>query len=222
MEKDYYERNGQRYVRVSTVLNFFSTPDYLDYVLKKGKVEAAKATKEAMKIGTRVHELILEDCQSREAQPSKSDPIEVVNAYKAYREWRREEKPAWINSEQTVFCNCKLKYAGTYDWLGNDLIDFKVSAKIRPSYFLQVAAYAHALECGTEIGTGKSVQSTSIVRLDKNLGIYEIKTHQTWFSDFLTFIAMLAVYRYFNPDQEEISEKEIEYEPNFGPRITDI
>ena len=97
----------------------------------------------------------------------------VINAVDAFREWVKENDVKWISSEEKLY-NRGYKYAGTVDAIAEIngdycVIDWKTSRAIYPEYYLQVAAYAKAVE---EM-KGRHVDATYILRCDKVTGMFE-------------------------------------------------
>ncbi len=149
----------------------------------KGIQTAYKAIgKDAAQIGTIVHDWIesaIKYKMNGGAAPKTPKGDEVGNCIKAYKDWSRERKPVWLQTEQKIYyhdpggVNC---YAGTVDAVAEVdgklcVIDFKTSKKIYKPYHLQVAAYAQAISTQDQIDMPMGM----ILRLDKETGTFQEK-----------------------------------------------
>ena len=149
----------------------------------KGIQTAYKAIgKDAAQIGTIVHDWIesaIKYKMNGGAAPKTPKGDEVGNCIKAYKDWSRERKPVWLQTEQKIYyhdpggVNC---YAGTVDAVAEVdgklcVIDFKTSKKIYKPYHLQVAAYAQAIAMQDQIDMPMGM----ILRLDKETGTFQEK-----------------------------------------------
>lgn len=149
----------------------------------KGIQTAYKAIgKDAAQIGTIVHDWIesaIKYKMNGGAAPKTPKGDEVGNCIKAYKDWSRERKPVWLQTEQKIYyhdpggVNC---YAGTVDAIAEVdgklcVIDFKTSKKIYKPYHLQVAAYAQAIAMQDQIDMPMGM----ILRLDKETGTFQEK-----------------------------------------------
>ncbi len=149
----------------------------------KGIQTAYKAIgKDAAQIGTIVHDWIesaINYKMNGGAAPKTPKGDEVGNCIKAYKDWSRERKPVWLQTEQKIYyhdpggVNC---YAGTVDAVAEVdgklcVIDFKTSKKIYKPYHLQVAAYAQAIAMQDQIDMPMGM----ILRLDKETGTFQEK-----------------------------------------------
>ena len=149
----------------------------------KGIQTAYKAIgKDAAQIGTIVHDWIesaIKYKMNGGAAPKTPKGDEIGNCIKAYKDWSRERKPVWLQTEQKIYyhdpggVNC---YAGTVDAIAEVdgklcVIDFKTSKKIYKPYHLQVAAYAQAIAMQDQIDMPMGM----ILRLDKETGTFQEK-----------------------------------------------
>ncbi len=138
--------------------------------------------KDAAQIGTIVHDWIesaIKYKMNGGAAPKTPKGDEVGRCIKAYKDWSRERKPKWLQTEQKIYyhdpggVNC---YAGTVDALAEVdgklcVIDFKTSKKIYKPYHLQVAAYAQAISTQDQIDMPMGM----ILRVDKETGTFQEK-----------------------------------------------
>lgn len=136
-----------------------------------GKEKAhQKELAKAGDIGTQAHKLI--EWTMRTALKAEAGPKPVVSdkalwAFMAFEDWARSVALKPILIERTVFSKVH-RYAGTMDLLARvngatTLVDFKTSKAVYPEMFLQLAAYAVALE---EMGYAKPT-AAMVVRLPK-------------------------------------------------------
>ena len=133
----------------------------------------------ALKTGSVVHKYIERvvkwSLNGKSSAPSKPEDEAALNSIKAFGEWVMANDVTWISSEEKIYSRT-LNYAGTVDAIAeiNDefcVIDFKTSAQIYKEYYLQIAAYKHAVE---EI-YGRDVECCWILRFDKETGKFQAK-----------------------------------------------
>ena len=138
-----------------------------------------KLGEEAANIGSAVHHWLR--LYIDEAQPEEFEsPEGGEKCIEAFLEWEKTRQIKWEESERLVFqARPHRRYAGTADALAEIdgqkfVVDFKTSKKIYKSYYLQVAAYAAALndELGLEYDKG---YKGMILRLDKESGKFQEK-----------------------------------------------
>lgn len=145
-----------------------------------GKTKAfQREQQKALDVGTAAHKLIEWNIQrelGREAGPEPVMRPESAVAFVAYERWRQSVALVPIWSEQMIY-HPDEKYAGTMDLFAlanmngkgpaaRCLIDFKTSKAIYPEAYLQLAAYACAIEA---MGHGH-VDRAIVVRLPKTAG----------------------------------------------------
>lgn len=198
MDSEYYERDGKTYERVTRILDYFATPELVDWKVRVGKKEAKRVGTIATKFGSRVHELI-DKCE----EPNKKDSEEVKNCYKAFTSWRQDYGFPQLIGGSTLFCD-KRMIAGTPDsYMGNTLIDFKTSREVKASHFVQLGAYASLME--------KQPSRLAILRLDKQNGMYEWVTNEKVGMEveqcINAFTYLLGYYRFYNRVQSTLRPK---------------
>ena len=169
-------------IRVTEVINYFSEPWKLDWYAKNGKAYCNKVGKAAMKVGSRVDELIKEYPAAPFAETS--DKAEVVNCVKAYNKW-------WEVYRTKSITHCtRLKaiiegheVTVEPDLMVDDvLVDLKCSSKISLQYWIQVNMYRY-LEVrkqfpdtpfpADEYADALRRSKVGILRLDKTTSSYE-------------------------------------------------
>lgn len=171
-------------IRVTEALNYFHEPWYIDWVHRVGRTEANRVKKSAMKIGTRVDELI-----KANGTPSTKDKAEVHSCFSAFQKWLSTYSPLVVEPGTRLLKSIEeLEVTGEPDLFVDDvLVDIKCSGKISPSYWIQVNMYRKL-----HGSTGK----VAILRLDKHSGSYEyvVKDHEPFLCDVWLGLARGMVY----------------------------
>ena len=95
------------------------------------------------------------------------------NAVQAFLKWEASHDIVWMGSEKKIYSK-EYNFAGTIDALAMIngkfcIVDFKTSAKIYKEAYVQLSAYAQAIE---EIH-GRSVDLAVVLRLDKEEEKYQ-------------------------------------------------
>ena len=163
MDAEFYEKDGLRYDRVTKIIDFFQPPELVEWKVKTGLKEAGRISRRALKTGSRVDELI--SANPYEPAIAKKDSPETASCIEAWDSFVTDHQPKNLIWHETLFSG-ELEIAGTYDFVWGDyLIDIKTSRKIKPSHFFQLGAYALMKP---------EIKEVAILRLDKNLGIYEL------------------------------------------------
>ena len=194
-----------------------------EYKLYKDK-EHYIVSKEAMALGTRVHEkaekwfvkgtdrnelirkMIL--LENREERYACSAMLRFFNEHKF--------KPLALESR----CYSKEhEYAGTVDYYGGvngklSVLDYKTSSGIYSNYPLQATAYAHAKE-----EEGFKVDQTIIARFGKD-GVLEVQIEKDWKKHLPAFLAAKALKEYdMNLKTEKF--KPVEKEPETPKKVAE-
>lgn len=193
------EQKAQGWLSVTEVLDAFIPKGLLDWYLRTGKKEAKRLSTVAMKIGSRVDELIQQDIEHREYKFNSKDSIEVKNCMEAWESFKRDYNPL-VTQYQVEVKDEAHKVIGHIDLiLNNRVVDVKCAASIKQNYWLQVAAYSEMYP--------PDVDGVAILRLDKNLGTYEYKTNEqaevNWTECVEVFDGLLKAYRYYQPKGQE-------------------
>lgn len=189
------------YTRVSAILDIYQPPELIEWKLKCGKKEAKRISTVATKIGTNVDAWIRADIEGK--RYPKLNSIEAENCIRAYQKWVEDYQVRVVSlrSGQRLF-NDQTKICGEPDILNPEhdtVIDIKCSSAIRQTYWLQTEWY------GRELGYKKK----AVLRLDKNLGIYEFELRDLSDLDKQVFDALVVVHNYFKPSQREDNEEEV-------------
>lgn len=187
-------------VRVTEPLNYFKEPWYIDWVHKVGRTEANKIAKAAMKVGSKIDEII--KANTFDHVVLKSD--EERNALLAFQKWKMVYQPKSIIPGTRLFATINgVEVTGEPDIFVDDvLVDIKCSSKISPSYWVQVNMYAYLRFKAKETSTLESGK-VGILRLDKVSGSYEyivkdfdIRLVEVW-------MGLLNAYVYFKGDEHD-------------------
>jgi hypothetical protein len=154
----------------------------------------------AAELGTAVHALIEAEAtgRTRPVLPPEAGPLMA-----AFDRFVTDHRPAWVASEQTVFCR-RYGYAGTLDAIaglagrpGLVLLDVKTGRGIYPEAALQLAAYAHADFAGQPDGTEHplpEVEGGAVLHL-RPAG-YQLIPVPVGQAVLEAFLAALAVFRW--------------------------
>lgn len=198
------EQKEAGWLSVTEVLDAFIPKGLLDWYLKTGKKEAKRLSTIAMKIGTRVDELIQEDVMTGSYKLTAKDGIEVRNCMDAWKQFKQDYEPK-IKALQVEVKSEEQKLVGHIDFVDEHrIVDIKCATSIKPNYWLQVAKYSDMYgEC----------KGLAILRLDKNLGTYQLQTHEQAGIDpnecLKVYDGLLSAYRYYNQPkgQEDVCQQ---------------
>ena len=208
MPKDnsHYEKDGVTYPRVTSIIAQVAKPALIPWAAKC----AAKSMYEIMMTGVREDPNAMisraADAWKKESDAAKEigsivhakindyfmlgtpvsemvlsvDAQEIRKATMAFISWAKDCNARFLASEAQIFCDQKMRYAGTVDFIGNvdtakktgDLvvIDFKTDKRVYPATAMQIAAYWHGLK-------NPKLKKGMCVRLDKETGEYEVKEY---------------------------------------------
>lgn len=186
------------YDRVTSILDTYQAPELIDWKIRVGKKEAKRISTVATKIGTNVDEYVKAKITGAKVPKLKS--VEAENCVKAWESWVNDYgiKLGSLRCGVRLF-NEETKVCGEPDILmDNEVLDIKCSSEIRQAYWIQTNWYAKELRFGYR----------SVLRLDKNLGIYEYERKEISKADSEVFDALTTVYRYFK--QFAKGEEEVE------------
>ena len=154
-------------IRVSETQDFFKADWYIKWVMKVGIREANATSKKALKIGTRIDEII----RSGIYESDKKDTQEVKQSLKNFNAWRERYNVKTIEPLSRIE-NQSIGLTGEADfyWQETDtLIDFKSSKKISPEYIFQLGGYKRL---------GFKGRRLAVLRCDKDLDDFEFKTNE--------------------------------------------
>lgn len=188
------EERIEGWVSVTEILDAFIPKGLLSWYLRTGAKEAKRLSTVAMKIGSRVDELIQTDITTGSYKISAKDPIEVTNCMDAWKQFKQDYSPN-ITGVQIEVKSEEEKLVGHIDIIFNNrVVDVKCASSIKPNYWLQVSKYADMSKM--------PLKGVAILRLDKNLGTYQYVEKDGW-QDVVIFDALLKAYRYYQPKGQE-------------------
>lgn len=194
----FYWHNNEPYVSVTTVLKVIDKPalrwwfgrEVYYAMVKDPSMDEKKAlaapyrkSKKAMLRGTTVHKMV-EDYEHGD------DPVSLIGGEfegyaKAFKKWLNDNTVTIVENEKSVRSDIH-KYAGTLDLivkLDSDealhIIDIKTGKDIYDDYFLQLAAYQHALA-----EQGWDIKHTAILLLNPD-GTYKFELNEASVEPFL-------------------------------------
>jgi len=158
-----------------------------EYVMEDGKLlvveeegliaDYREVSDDALLVGRMVHdycEAAINWKLGRGEAPGMPDNEAAESSINAFRAWVRENDVEFISSEEKVYSR-EHNYAGTIDAVANvngefSVVDFKTSARIYNTYYIQCAAYA---QCVKEV-YDKEIDMSYILRFDKKTGAFEV------------------------------------------------
>lgn len=185
-------------IRVTEVLDYFPEPELVSWKINVGKRNAYLQSKKALKVGTRVHELIHQEFTKGVYKFKKDDCNEVRNCLSAWDKFKEHYNPKIISMEEEIQDDIVVGHRDAVVMI-NDvkyIIDFKTSSALRSKYWIQVAKY---------YGLSMDCDDICLLRLDKNIAIYEFKTSKDVGFDInngiKVFDGLLNAYLYFNPNK---------------------
>lgn len=187
--------------------------EYLEKALKPGTVidEISKSalingmkglfrkkSQEAADIGTMFHKWLEQYLNAGiNGDPLPEMPVNphMRAAIEAFLDWTRANKVKFIASERKIYSK-KYKYAGTLDAIGYvngklSIIDFKTSSGIYDDMFVQVAAYANAVE----EEDGVKIEDCYIVRVPKDGSEFEVQRDEHMKLNFKSFLGCFENYK---------------------------
>lgn len=182
-------------VRVTQILDYFKEPWYIDWVCRVGKAEANRTGKRAMKVGSRVDELI-----KMNGKPVAKDSDEVKLCYSAFEKWRAIYQPKEVvNGTRMNNVIEGIAVTGEPDiFVDGVLVDIKCAGKISPKYWIQVNVYREL----TKLCRKDVPEKVAILRLDKKIGSYEyvVKDHDKSLVD--VWVGMARAYMYLKGEED--------------------
>ena len=182
------------YDRVTSVLDWVSRGELLNWRGKVGNQEANRVSKKALKRGTEVHAWIADLLSGR--KPKKVSGFEAENAIQAWKEWAdlNEASLKTVRTiEQRVF-NHSLCLMGQPDLAAaGEIFDWKVSKRIRWPHLWQANEYCWL----------SGISRYRIVRLDPDLGIFEELKKPYNEDRHEAFLGALKAYRQWKLDSGE-------------------
>lgn len=193
--KTHYRIDGKKYDRITSVLDYFTTKEMMDWALTIGKEERERIKTEAISTGKKVDE-VAQAIMGGHPYDIANEGQAVKNCVEGFKRWLNEEKPK-ISDWQVTLVDNEFGVAGTYDIrAGNTIIDIKCSNRISPNYWLQTAMYAKILE-------NPPVAHIAILRLDKLTSDYEYVVKPIDYKLVDIYKGLLDYYRYIKGVENE-------------------
>ena len=212
--KSKYIINNEDYVRITTICNLLDKSDALiqwaanctveyikqnanlihmkgyivdDDLLNNARFYFREVSKEAMDIGSQVHDIIMHYIKAKikdeELDITKYNNYreEVENGFLAFLDWEKLNKVEWLKSEFIVYHEY-LCFAGRADALcfinGRlTILDFKTSKGFYDGYELQLTGYRIAYMSNQDSFFDTNKPDLGILRLDKKTGLPEYKDY---------------------------------------------
>lgn len=198
----HYEKDGRAYERITQVLSRFEDPSLANWKARVGLKEASRIKKKAMGIGTNVDNAIRAYIDGRKQIKLKSK--EAENCFDAFRHWLADYGYHGLVCGTPLFDDV-LMVAGTPDILrSSEVIDIKCSSVISDNYWLQTEFY------GRMKGGEPHNYWKSILRLDKNLGIYEYKRVPLSDADWDAVRSAITLYRWYQKPVIDGKEEDLD------------
>jgi hypothetical protein len=179
--------------------NIFHTKGMgIDFLTKGIKGAYRNTSTSAINIGSITHKWVEEAIRWKLEggdPPLMPKQKEAQTAIEAFRAWVSENEVEWHSAERKLY-HRTYKYAGTVDAVAtingeHCVIDWKTSKAVYPEYYLQVAAYAKAVEDMD----GVEIDSAYILRCDKKTGKFECVRSENFELDFDAFLAAQRLRR---------------------------
>lgn len=164
--------------------------DVLDEIIKQAKKIPALIGKEAMSLGTKIHQAIEDYSLGKDVEITDDIKIGVAS----FKLWRQESGMTLLEAERVVY-DKELGYAGTADAIYHDnfgrkfIFDYKTSSSgiVSDSYALQVAAYCAAYP--------EVIHGGYVLMLNKS-GKPDFKIHKVeLFESYKAFVNALELYK---------------------------
>lgn len=147
--RGYYEIDGIRYPRVTSILSVLSKPGlgrWREALIREGRDPDAEA-REAADRGTAIHALT----EALDLGAQADCPSDLLPFIRAYRDWKGEHVAAVEMTERLVV-HRRFGYAGKLDKVvrlydgRRAIVDLKTGRSLAPETRLQLSAYVDALE----------------------------------------------------------------------------
>lgn len=188
-----YMIDGERFVRVSTVLGVLAKPGLEKWKHDVGIAEANRISSEAAARGTAVHKV----CEDVDNGIMTRCPDDLRPFLTAYLDWKARNVQSVEMVERTV-AHRQRKYAGTLDrlFLLKDgrrvLADMKTGKSVDGVYRLQQIAYVEALEA-----EGEDVDGRLILHMPSSRpGLLTVIEYDDELGDRKAWRALLHLYRW--------------------------
>lgn len=208
--------------RVTEVLEYIQEPELVSWMLRTPKAKREAIKVEAFRVGTRVDELVRQDCLEGGYVIPEDDEA-CLNCMRAWEDFKRVH-PEFIGQVaecQTLLEDKEREVTGHPDFIlrrSNEwgIVDLKCSSGIRPNYWTQTAEYSemNRKKWEAEFGAKLMPRFIAVLRLDKKEGTWEYKeiADETFIRyEVEVFNAMLLMYKH-GESVREILRNQLENE----------
>jgi len=207
MNLPYYEKDGQRYPRVTGIISKVLNKEGLNQWRENvGKSIADETVEQARDIGSVTHDYINRLLCGETISGGEWGMLasEIQNTLQSWESFRQTVKPK-IKATELLLVSKKYGYAGTTDCVALvnkelEIIDWKTANALWVEVEFQLAAYAMAY---FEM-TGDMPTQARAIRLDKERGYWTTKD-QVILTDipkaFEAFLSLFTVYKYLQKEK---------------------
>lgn len=190
-------------ISVTQVIDYLTEPELLNWYITKGKAACKKIGDESLRIGKIVDGLVQQDIKGQGYLIPNGEAA-ISSCMTAWEKFKKAEPTIIQNIESIQQEITDGEIVGHPDILTKYfVIDVKTSRAIQPRHWTQTAKYAQMAR----------KPKIAILRLDKELGIYEWKEQGQEVIDYemTVFNAYLVAYKH-NTIIREIIRKQLEME----------
>ena len=183
-QSSHYEKDGKKYLRVTSLLAHFPDPELQKWELRIGSAEAARIKKAATDTGSNVDAWCRAQIMERELPKLLND--DAKRCADQFLVWR--ERYGYRLTEGKRLYSDELLVCGEPDILADDdmVIDIKAAKMISSKYRIQVGCYC--------LLTGR--RAGGILRLDKGSTQYEFDHSEDYGEHIKEFFRRYESYHY--------------------------
>ena len=189
-------------IRVTQVLDYFKEPWYTDWVVKVGRREANRISKQALKTGALVDTIIKASPKEENQHLPEYKKIshEASQCLKAYWKWVEVYKPESITPCERLNTTIEgVEVTGEPDIMVDDIIvDIKCSNRIDIRHWIQVNMYKYLWKVEPVFKDKRELGKVGILRLDKVSGSYEYQVKDFDSSLVDVWVGLLRAFMVFN------------------------
>ena len=146
-KSDHYLIDGEKFWRVTAVLNIVSKPELYRWFGKYGREKCDQIRERRAEIGTKLHSIIEKTLNNKEIGEIKGKSLK--DSYNLFMQWYKQHELEPLYTEHHMKHDLH-QYAGTCDYIGildgkTVIIDWKTSKFLGYTYVLQLVAYYYML-----------------------------------------------------------------------------
>lgn len=179
--------------RVTEILDRQKEDGLIDWFIKNGKKECRRVSTIATKIGSRVHKLIEKDLRGEPLGKINPSEFEVTNCMEAWKKFRERHQvvPDKLEEELKSEEHQIIGHRDFKGWVDEKYLtlDYKTSSMLNLKNWIQVNTYDWLAKWDTPF--------VGLVRLDKNLGIFDYQVYKRDEKLVNLFLNMVSVKRGF-------------------------